>query len=292
MKDILLRGTSDDGSIRFFCVTTTQIVEEARNIHDTYPVATAALGRMLTAGSMMGAMLKADRDKITIQINGKGPIGSILVVSDSSSNVRGYVGEPHIDLSLNNNGKLDVGGAVGTNGTLTVIKDLGLKEPYIGQVQIINGEIGEDIASYFANSEQTPTAVALGVRISTDCSVESAGGFIVQVMPNSNEETIVKLEENIKNIKSVTDIIKKDGVFGILNILMKDITFSIHDKRDIYYICNCNKERLEKALVSLGLKELNEIIEEQEQAEIICHFCNKKYIFSKEELILLLKEAK
>lgn len=292
MKDILLRGTSDDGSIRFFCVTTTQTVEEARNIHDTYPVATAALGRMLTAGSMMGAMLKADRDKITIQINGKGPIGSILVVSDSSSNVRGYVGEPHIDLSLNNNGKLDVGGAVGANGTLTVIKDLGLKEPYIGQVQIINGEIGEDIASYFANSEQTPTAVALGVRISTDCSVESAGGFIVQVMPNSNEETIVKLEENIKNIKSVTDIIKKDGVFGILNILMKDITFSIHDKRNIYYICNCNKERLEKALVSLGLKELNEIIEEQEQAEIICHFCNKKYIFSKEELILLLKEAK
>lgn len=292
MRDILLRGTSDDGSIRFFCVTTTQIVEEARKIHDTYPVATAALGRMLTAGSIMGAMLKSDRDKITLQVNGKGPIGSILVVSDTSSNVRGYIGNPHIDLPLNNNGKLDVGGAVGANGTLTVIKDLGLKEPYIGQVPIINGEIAEDIASYFANSEQTPTAVALGVRISTDCSVESAGGFIVQVMPNSNEDTIARLEENIKNIKSVTDIIAKDGAYGVLNILMKDINYSIHDKRDICYACNCNKERLEKALVSLGFKELNNIIEEQERAEIICHFCNKKYVFSKDELILLLKEAK
>jgi len=284
MGDILLRCISNDGSIRLFCCTTTHIVEEARLIHNTYPVATAALGRMLTAGSMMGTMLKSEKDSITLQINGKGPIGSIIVVSDISGDVRGYVANPYVDLEPNAEGKLNVGGAVGTDGVFTVIKDLGLKEPYIGQVPIVNGEIGEDIASYFVYSEQTPTAVALGVKLAPNGTVDSAGGFIVQVMPFADEKTIDLLEKNVLDIKSVTDIISANGIKGLLDKVMKNIEYTINEEKKIKYKCNCNKDRLEKALIAIGKDEIKEILEEQGQAEIVCHFCNKKYIFNKEEL--------
>ncbi|SHJ11242.1 Hsp33 family molecular chaperone HslO [Lutispora thermophila] len=290
MKDILLRCASVDGSIRLFCCTTINIVEEARLIHNTYPVTTAALGRMLTAGSMMGTMLKSEKDQITLQINGRGPAGSIVVVSDITGDVRGYIANPYVDIPLNDIGKLDVGGVVGKNGVFTVIKDLGLKEPYIGQVPIISGEIGEDLASYFASSEQTPTAVALGVRIAQDGKVDSAGGFIVQVMPEANDHTIDLLENNVSNIKSVTDIISDRGIEGLIEIVMKDIEYTIHEKKEIKYRCNCNRDRLEKALVALGSKEIKEIIDDQGQAELICHFCNKKYQFNKEQLQEILKK--
>lgn len=292
MKDILIRGTSSDSSIRFFCAVTTNLTEEARKIHNTTPVAIAALGRMLTAGSIMGAMLKSKKDSLTLQINGKGPAGTILIVSDQSSNVRGYISNPNIDLPLNNKGKLDVGGAVGTNGTFTVIKDLGLKEPYIGRTPIVNGEIAEDITSYFAVSEQTPTAVGLGVRVRIDTCVESSGGFIVQLMPDANNEIAALIERNVKSIKSVTEIIYNQGIDGLLGKLVKGIEYIIHDKKEIHYECNCNKARIEKALISLGEKEMCQIIEEDGQAEILCHFCNKLYRFDKNDLISLLNKAK
>lgn len=291
MKDILLRCTSADGSIRLLCCKTTNIVEEARLIHNTYPVTTAALGRMLTAGSMMGTMLKSEKDTITLQINGKGPAGSIIVVSDITGDVRGYVANPFVDLPLNNKGKLDVGGAVGRDGVFTVIKDLGLKEPYIGQVPIVNGEIGEDIASYFASSEQTPTAVALGVRIAIDGKVDSAGGFIVQVMPQADDNTIDLLEKNVTRINSVTEIISEAGIEGLVQIIMKDIGYTIHERKEIGYRCNCNRNRLEKALITIGKEELEELIKEQGQVELTCHFCNKKYLFNKEELEDILNKA-
>lgn len=291
MKDIILRGTSTDGSIRFLCCTTINLVEEARTIHGTYPVTTAALGRMLTAGSMMGTMLKSENDKLTLQINGRGPAGNIIVVSDISGNVKGYIGNPYVDLPLNEIGKLDVGGAVGKNGTLSVIKDLGLKEPYIGQVPIVNGEIAEDIASYFASSEQIPTVVALGVRISRDGTVDSSGGFIVQIMPGADEDTIDLLEQNARSIKSITDIIPVNGAEGLIEEIMKGIEYTVHDKKEISYTCDCNRDRLEKALISIGAKDINEIIAEQGEAELICHFCNKKYLFNKDELKDILKKA-
>lgn len=291
MEDILIRCVSNDGSIRLFCCTTTKIVEEARVIHNTYPVATAALGRMLTAGSMMGTMLKSEKDSITLQINGKGPIGSIIVVSDISGDVRGYVANPYVDLGPNAQGKLDVGGAVGTDGTFTVIKDLGLKEPYVGQVPIVNGEIGDDIASYFVYSEQTPTAVALGVKLAKTGAVDAAGGFIVQVMPDADEKTIDLLENNVLSIKSVTDIISENGIKGLLDRVMNNIEYTVHEEKKISYRCNCNRNRLEKALIALGKEDIKEIIEEQGQAELVCHFCNKKYMFNKEELEDILNKA-
>ncbi len=292
MKDILIRGTSDEGSIRFFCAATSNLTEEARRIHNTTPVATAALGRMLTAGSIMGAMLKNQKDSLTLQINGKGPAGTILIVSDQTSNVRGYISNPNINLPLNDKGKLDVGGAVGTDGAFTVIKDLGLKEPYIGKTPIINGEVAEDITSYFAVSEQTPSAVGLGVRVGVDAHVESAGGFIVQLMPEANEKIAILAEENVRGIKSVTEIIYYEGIDGLLNRLTKGIEYVIHDKKEIRYECNCSKDRIEKALISLGEKDMNEMIKEDGQAEILCHFCNKKYKFDKDALISILEKAK
>ncbi|MEA4961324.1 Hsp33 family molecular chaperone HslO [Lutispora sp.] len=291
MKDIILRGTSNDGSIRFWACTTINIVEEARLIHNTYPVTTAALGRILTAGSMMGTMVKSENDKITLQINGKGPAGNIIVVSDKTGDVRGYIGNPFVDLPLNEVGKLDVGGAIGKNGLFTVIKDLGLKEPYVGQVPIVNGEIAEDVASYFATSEQVPTAVALGVRVARDGKVDSAGGFIVQVMPGAAEDIIELIEQNAKNIKSVTEVIPLNGAQGLIKEIMKGVEYKIHETREVSYRCNCNRNRLEKALISIGKKDISEIIAEQGKAELICHFCNKKYLFNKEELQDILKKA-
>lgn len=292
MKDYIIRGTSADESIRFFSCITTNMVEEARQIHNCTPVSIAALGRMLTAGSMMGTMLKSEKDTMTVQINGKGPAGSIVVISDYSGNARGYITNPNVELMHREDGKLDVGSAVGVDGVLTVIKDLGMKEPYVGQIPIISGEIGDDISSYFATSEQTPTAVGLGVLVEVDGHVAAAGGFIIQLMPEADEAVIVKLEERLSGIRSVTEMIKAGlDAEGIIKDILGDIEFKVYEDKQVEYRCNCNKERLERALISIGKQELSDLIEEQGNAELVCHFCNSKYHFDKNELTALLEKA-
>lgn len=292
MRDYIIRGTSTDESVRFFSCITTGMVEEARKIHNCSPVSIAALGRMLTAGSMMGIMLKSDKDTMTVQINGKGPAGSIVVVSDNTGNTRGYISNPNVELMQREDGKLDVGRAVGVDGVLTVIKDLGMKEPYVGQIPIISGEIGDDISSYFATSEQTPTAVGLGVLVEVDGHAAAAGGFIIQLMPEANEEVITKLEERLGSIKSVTEMISSGlDAEGMIKDILGDIEYRVYEEKQVEYKCNCNKERLERALISIGKKELEELIEEQGKAELVCHFCNSKYHFDNEELIRILEMA-
>jgi len=293
MKDYLIRGASEDGAVRFFACGTTNLVEEARKIHDCYPVAAAALGRMLTVGSMMGTMLKGDKDILTLQINGKGPAGSVVSVSDNSGNVRGYIHNPHVETTFKPSGKLDVGSAVGYEGNLTVIKDLGLKEPYVGQIPIVSGEIGDDFTVYFANSEQTPTSVGLGVLVEPDGHVSAAGGFIVQVMPEALDETIDLLEHNLAHLRTISDMISAGlTVEEMIGEVLKGIQFSVYEKTEIGYVCNCSRERIERALISLGETEIIDIIEQDEKAEISCHFCSNKYHFNKEELTALLEQAK
>ncbi len=291
--DTLVRGSSADGAIRIFCAVTTDLVNEAHKIHKTYPVATAALGRLLTGASLMGAMLKNEDDTVTLQVRGDGPIGTLVAVTDSHSNVRGYVGNPFVERPLNEKGKLDVGGAVG-QGTLSVIRDLGLKEPYIGQIPLVSGEIAEDLTAYFAASEQIPTAVALGVLVDTDNTALAAGGFIVQMMPGSTDEMAQKLENIINELPPVTTMIHE-------GMSAQDMLFRVTDGFDMLmdnhvihpkYECKCSKERMEQALISIGKKELQDLIEEQGQAELTCHFCDNRYTFSKEELEKLLEQAK
>ena len=292
--DILKRGTSMDGTIRVYACITTELVNKAQQIHKMYPVAAAALGRTLTAAAMMGASgLKNEDDSITIQIKGDGPLGFVVAVGEADANVRGYVQNPYVDRPLNDKGKLDVGGAVG-NGYLSVVRDLGLKEPYIGQVPLVSGEIAEDITMYYAQSEQTPTATGLGVLVDTDNSVIAAGGFLIQLMPGATDETAKKLEKILEDIPPVTAMIN-DGL-GV-----DDLIFRITDGFDMLienkeehpkYSCKCSKERMEKALISIGEEELSGIIEEQGEAELTCQFCDNKYKFSKEELSELLKQAK
>lgn len=292
MKDYIIRGASADESIRFFSCITTEMVEEARRIHDCSPVSIAALGRMLTAGSMMGTMLKSDKDTMTLQINGKGPSGSIVVISDNTGNTKGYISNNNVELMYHPNGKLDVGRAVGVDGVLTVIKDLGMKEPYVGQIPIISGEIGDDISSYFATSEQTPTAVGLGVLVETDGHVAASGGFIIQLMPEADEVTIEKLEKRLAGIRSVTEMVNSGlDAEGIISEILGDIEFKVYEEKEIAYKCNCSKERLERALISIGKTELADIIQEQGKAELVCHFCNSKYHFDRDELVDLLDKA-
>lgn len=293
MSDVIVRGSSMDGSIRVFAAITTDMVERARQIHDCYPVAAAALGRTLTIGSIMGATLKNDTDSMTIQISGSGPLGRIVVVANSKSQVKGYVENPHVELPLNSKGKIDVGGGVG-KGRLCVIRDLGLKEPYVGQVPIVNGEIAEDMTYYFAVSEQVPTAIALGVLVDTDGSIICSGGFMLQLMPEADEQTAIKLEEIVKSLPPITTMIK-DGMTA------EDIVFRVTDGFDMLvenktihpeYHCDCSKERMERALISIGRDELSSLIEEQGNAELTCQFCDNKYNFCKEELEELLEIAK
>lgn len=293
MKDYIVRAVTKNGAVRAFCAVTTNTVNEAYKMHKTSPVATAALGRLLTASAMMGAMLKSENETITLQLVGDGPIGRVLAVSDSNSNVKGYVTNPLVDLPKNSKGKLDVGGAVGKDGYLVVTKDMGLKEPYIGKTPLVSGEIGDDLTKYFAVSEQTPSVVGLGVLVDIDYSVKEAGGFIIQVMPEATEEDISLLEENIKLVTSVTDMLS-DGLLpeNILEILLRGFEFEITQKRDTKYFCNCSRERVERALISIGEKELTDIIENDKKAQLTCHFCDKVYDFSEEELKTLLKQAK
>lgn len=292
MENYIVRAVAAEKNIRVFVAVTTNLVEKARQIHDTTPVATAALGRTLTVTGMMGIMLKGERDKLSVQFKGDGPIKQILAVSDVEGNVKGYVANPYVELPLRADGKLDVGGAIG-KGKIVVIKDLGLKKPYIGQLDLVSGEIAEDVTSYFAYSEQQPSAVALGVLVDRDATVKAAGGFIIQVLPGADEEIIEKLENKIDSLPPITKIMEmeEDGE-KILEMILDGFDFEILDKKEIKLSCDCSVERLEQVLISVGEKDLREIIEEDGQAELTCHFCNKKYHFNKDHLEKLLKEAR
>lgn len=291
MADHMIRATAAQGQIRAFGATTRDLVETARASHNTSPVATAALGRLLTAGVMMGSMMKNDRDLLTLKIQGDGPIGGITVTADAKGNVKGYVNNPMVALPCNDKGKLDVAGALGI-GVLSVIRDVGLKEPYVGQTILVSGEIAEDLTYYYATSEQTPSSVALGVLMNKDNTVRQAGGFMIQLMPGASEEVIGTLEERIGGISSVTSLLDEGmGPAQILENLLSGMDPEITDRMYARFFCGCTRQRVEKALVSIGKQELKDMIQEGRPIEMNCHFCNKRYEFSVEELRLLLEKA-
>lgn len=292
MKDIIVRATAADAQIRAFACNTRELVEYARDIHNTSPVITAALGRLLSAAAMMGSMLKSENDLLTLQIKGDGPAGMIQVTADSKANVKGYAAVPDVVLPANSIGKLDVAGAVGA-GTLRVIKDMGLKEPYVGQVALQTGEIAEDLTYYFAASEQVPSSVGLGVLMEKNNTVRQAGGFIIQLMPFATEEVISKLEENLKKISSVTSMLDEGKTpEQMLEIILEGLDMHILDTIPTAFVCNCSKERVKKALVSIGKQELSQMIDDGETIEVNCDFCNHQYYFTVEELKDLYKKAK
>lgn len=285
-----VRYISEDGAIVMVAVDSTDIVYRAEQIHKTSAVVTAALGRLLTAASLMGSMLKGKDDSVTLKLAGDGPAGSVIAVSDSSGNPRGYVQNPVVEIPLNAYGKLDVSGAVGKNGYLYVIRDLGFGEPYIGQTPIVSGEIAEDIASYYANSEQIPTVCALGVLVDRDLTVKKAGGYLIQLLPGAPEEDISALEENIRSIAPVTVMLDEGkSIDDICHIALKGFEPQLLDESMSEYRCNCSRDRVKQALVSIGREELEKLAQEQEKTQIECHFCDKKYVFSKEEILDLLK---
>ena len=292
MNDYIIRATAANDQIRAFAAVTTEMVETAREHHNTSPVATAALGRLLTAGAMMGSMMKGEKDVLTLQIKAGGPIQGITVTADSQGNVKGYVGNPDVCIPANSKGKLDVAGAVGP-GFLTVIKDMGLKEPYSGQVMLQTCEIAEDLTYYFAASEQVPSAVGLGVLMNKNNTVRQAGGFIVQLMPFAEEDVISKLEQNVQKINSVTNLLEEGHTpESLLEKVLEGFDVQINEKMDTRFRCNCSKERVAKALISIGRKELNEMIQEGKPIEMNCHFCNTNYNFTVEELKEILRRCK
>ena len=289
MRDEIVRAITGDGYVKAVAITGRDLIERARNIHTLLPMATAALGRALLGASMMGDMLKEQEGSLTLQIKGGGPLGTILAVSDCQGNVRGYVQNPHVDLIEKHQGKLDVGAAVGETGTLTVIKDIGLKEPYVGSIGLFSGEIADDLAMYFVESEQIPTACALGVLVGTDQSVTSAGGYLIQLLPGASEEIIEKIEAGVRRVGSVSAALEGglDGE-GLLRAVLSDFELEILEKHAVEYRCYCSRERVSRALISMGREELSSLIEEQGQAELTCQFCDKVYHYSKEELEELL----
>ena len=289
MSDHIVRAIAKDGSFKAAAISGRQLVERARNIHTLLPVATAALGRTLMAASMMGDALKEQNGSVTLQIKGGGPLGTVLAVSDCGGNVRGYVQNPHVELMEKHPGKLDVGGAVGADGTLTVIKDLGLKEPYVGSIGLFSGEIADDLAMYFVESEQIPTACALGVLVGTDQSVTAAGGYLIQLLPGAEELVIDRIEAGIQRVGPVSGALAGglDGE-GLLRAVLADFELEILETHPVEYKCYCSRERVTRALISMGRQELSALIEEQGQAELTCQFCDKVYRFSREELEELL----
>ena len=292
MADYIVRATAAGSQIRAFAATTRDLVEHARAAHNTSPVATAALGRLLTAGSMMGVMMKGEKDLLTLQVKAGGPLEGITVTADSKGNVKGYVGNPNVILHANDKGKLDVAGAVGV-GFMNVIKDMGLKEPYVGQTVLQTSEIAEDLSYYFATSEQVPSSVGLGVLMEKDNTVKQAGGFIIQLMPFTEEKVISQLEENLKNVTSVTTMLEEGHTpESLLETLLKGFDIEINETIPTQFYCNCDKDRVEKALISVGRKELQDMIDEGKEIELNCHFCNRNYIFSVEELKSILKRCK
>ena len=292
MQDYMIRATAADDSIRAFAATTRQMVEDARRAHYTTPVCTAALGRLLTGGVMIGSMLKEDKALVTIQIRGDGPAGGLTVTADSHFHAKGYVNNPHVQIPLKPNGKLDVSGAIG-KGTLTVIRDIGLKEPYVGTIQMPSAEIAEDLTLYFAESEQIPSSVGLGVLVDRDWSVRQAGGFILQLMPGAGDEVIDRLEKKIAGLRSVTDLLEQ-GMLpeDILGELIGDFGLQITQKHEVSFACNCSRERIEKALISIGPEDVTEMIEEGKPIEVGCQFCGKQYRFGVEDLRRILSFQK
>ena len=292
MTDYIVRATAADNQIRAFAITSRELVEKARQIHNTSPVATAALGRLLSAGAMMGAMMKGDDDLLTLQIRGDGPLGGITVTADSQARVKGYVHEPAVLIPANAKGKLDVSGAIG-NGMLQVIKDLGMKEPYVGQTELQTGEIAEDLTYYFATSEQIPSSVGLGVLLNRDNTVRQAGGFIIQLMPFTDDKVIDALEAKLANMTSVTALLDQGlSPEQLLEELLGDFGLTVNDTIPTEFYCNCSKERVEKAIISIGSKEIREMIQEGKPIEVKCHFCNHAYTFNVEELKVILNRAK
>lgn len=292
MKDYIVRATAADAQIRAFACTTREMVEAARSAHNTSPVVTAGLGRLLSAGAMMGSMLKGEEDILTLQIKGDGPVKGLTVTADSKGNVKGYANVPDVILPANAIGKLDVGGAVGA-GYLSVIKDMGLKEPYVGQTELQTGEIAEDLTYYFAVSEQVPSCVGLGVLMERSNTVRQAGGFIVQLMPFAQEDVISRLEENLKKIAPVTTMLDEGNTpEQMLQLVLEGLKPEVTDTLPCRFTCNCDKARVERALISIGKKELQDMIDEGREIEVNCHFCNRDYVFSVEELKELYQRAK
>lgn len=286
-----VRCISKDGTLTVTAIDSTDIVEKMRQIHQTSPVTSAALGRLMTAASMMGAALKSDDCSVTLRIRGGGPAGTVMAVSDWQGNVRGYVQDPTVELPLNNKGKLDVSGAVGTDGELTVIKDIGMKEPYVGQVPIVSGEIAEDITSYFFTSEQIPTVCALGVLVDRDRSIKAAGGFLIQLLPTALDDTITAVERCIKDIKPVTTMLS-GGMTPeeICRHVLSEFEIEVLDESEPEYRCTCSRQRVENALIGTGIVSLEEMARD-DNTEVCCQFCNKKYNFSSDDIKKLIKTA-
>ena len=291
MKDYIVRATAADSQVRAFAITSGELVEEARKRHNTSPVATAALGRLLTGGAMMGSMMKNETDVLTVKVRGNGPLEGITVTADSHANVKGYVENPDVMLPPKN-GKLDVGGAVGI-GIMQVIKDTGLKEPYVGDTMLVTSEIAEDLTYYFASSEQVPSSVGLGVLMEKDNTVKCAGGFIIQMMPFAKEDTVAKIEENLKMVTSVTELLDKGYTpEQILKELLGNVGLEITDTIPTQFYCNCSKERVEKAVASIGRKDIQEMIDEGKDIEVKCHFCNSAYHYTIEDLKQIIKRSR
>ena len=292
MGDYIVRATAANSQIRAFAITSRDTVEAARKAHDTSPVATAALGRLLSAGAMMGAMMKGEKDILTLQIHASGPLNGLTVTADSQGRVKGYVGNPSVILPPNDKGKLDVGSAVGI-GFLNVIKDMGLKEPYLGQTELKTGEIGDDLTYYFAASEQVPSTVGLGVLMNRDNTVRQAGGWIIQLMPFAEESVICALEENLKEITSVTALLDEGmSPEDLLQRLLGNLGVEMNDTLPVEFYCNCDKARVEKALISIGKQEIKQMIADGKPVELNCHFCNTNYVFTIEELKAILKRCR
>ncbi|WP_226038342.1 Hsp33 family molecular chaperone HslO [Aquibacillus saliphilus] len=290
MSDYLIKATAFNGTVRAYAVQTTDTIEETRKRQDTWATASAALGRTITITAMMSAMMKG-KDKLTVKIEGDGPVGPIVADGNAKGEVRGYISNPHVDFELNDQGKLDVARAVGTEGTVSVVKDLGLKENFTGQVPIVSGEVSEDFTYYFANSEQVPSAVGAGVLVNPDHSILAAGGFIIQVMPGADDDTIGEIEKRISEIPAISSLIQSGNTpEDILNQLLGADNIKIHEKLPIQFSCPCSRERIEQAIKSLGNDEINSMITEDNGAEATCHFCNEQYRFNADELDALKSE--
>ena len=290
--DELIRVIAKDAPIKAMAITGTTLVERVRQIHDTWPVATAALGRLLMAASMMGDMLKEEKGSVTLRVRGGGPLGTVTAVSDSEGNVRGYVQNPAVDVPRKAHAKLDVGAAVGGDGDLTVIKDLGMKEPYVGSVQLVGGEIAEDIAAYFVESEQIPTACALGVLIAPDQSVQVAGGYLIQLLPGADDAVITAIEQGIAKVGAVTAALDQGiSALELLRQVLSGFELEVLESSPVEYRCYCTRDRVSRALISMGREELEDMIEEQHGAELTCQFCDRVYQYSEEDLRQLLRDA-
>ncbi|HHY83149.1 MAG TPA: Hsp33 family molecular chaperone HslO [Clostridiales bacterium] len=290
--DYVVRGIAGNGSIRVFSARTTGLVSKAAEVHGLYPVAAAALGRVLTAAGMMAVDMKNSDNVLSIIVKGSGPLGNIVSVAKVDGTIKGYVDNPQLDMPLNEKGKLDVGKAVGRDGKITVIKDLGLKEPYVGQTDLVSGEIGEDIANYFWVSEQQPSAVALGVIVNPDLTIKAAGGYIIQPMPDADPDVIASLERKLTELPPVSALINQDHTpEQIMDLLLGEFDLKLLDSTTLEFKCDCNRERLERVILGMGKEELSDIINNEGQAELVCHYCNTKYHFNKEELEALLRLA-